>query len=383
MLEPTALDGADTSHPCARCNTSNADLTIRSERLCKGCFLKYVNSKIIKRLEVNKIRGGFHQVKKTLLLPVSFDVSSICLLHALDQQLQKRLESGRHAGYTLHVLCIDESCIRESSSIPDLLPLLKQRFPNYICSVTPLEDVFQYGIVSKSLTSRGDGAAVCEEGNEAPSLQTFLSNLPSATSKADVIGILQRRLTSAFAERNNCDSILYSDSTTKLAERTLAETAKGRGGAVPWLTSDNTVIDDVPCSYPLRDLLQRELVLYADITMPSLMPLITPPDNSRTGTIVSSKDMTIDGLMSQYFESLEENFPSIVANVVRTSGKLAPRSVDLGHEHACDLCGLPIIDMEWGGEQSSPGGPAMSVGTGETQSGRRCCPGCARTLQRP
>ena len=352
---------------------------VRSERLCKDCFLKYVGSKLIKRLEMNKIRGGFHEAQKTLLIPLSFDVSFICLLHALDQQLQKRLESGRHAGYTLHILCIDESCIREDSSIQKLLPLLKQRFPDYIYSVISLEDVFSYGIDLKSLSLKPNGADVYKEPNKAHYLRSLLLDLPSPTSKADVIEILRRRLTSAFAKQNSCNSILYGDSTTKLAERTLSETAKGRGGALPWLTSDNTAMDGVACSYPLRDLLQKELLLYANITFPSLMLLIVPTD-SRAGT-VSSKDMTIDGLMNQYFESVEENFPSIVANVVRTSSKLAPRS-DMGCEQACDLCKLPINDVEWGSEQKSQA-PVNLLDRNETQSQRYLCAGCARTLQTP
>lgn len=378
MPELAAVDGASINTLCVRCDTSIATFIIRSERLCKDCFFKYVGSKLLKRLEANKIRGGYHEAQKTLLLPVSFDVSSICLLHALDQQLQKRLQSGRHAGYTLHILCIDESSIREDSSVQTLLPLLKQRFPNYMYSAISLADVFTYDIDLKSLTPERPGAAVCEEGREIQNLQSLILDLPSSTSKGDVVQILRRRLCAAFAKRNGSSSILYSDSTTKLAERTLSETAKGRGGALPWLTSDNYTVDGIPCSYPLRDLLQKELVLYTDITCPSLKPLITPADN-RIG-IVSSKDMTIDGLMSQYFESLEENFPSIVANVVRTSSKLAAR-LNPGCEQTCDLCKLPINHVEWGGEQSSPD-CVDCLRLNETRTQWNHCPGCTRTLQR-
>ena len=378
MPEAVALGGAGSDAPCARCKRSNADLVVRSERLCEECFMRYVGSKLIKRLQTNKLRGGFHEVQKTLLVPVAFDVSSISLLHGLDQHLRKQLESGRHAGYTLHVLCIDESCIREDSRVQRLLPFLKQRFPEYAYSVVSLEDCLTYGIDLKPLTYNRDGGALDEEPNAMSQLQNLLSTLPSATSRADVVDILRRRLTAAVAKQNDCDSILYSDSTTKLADRILAETAKGRGGVLPWLTSDNAVTDGVPCIYPLRDLLQKELALYVDLSLPSLEPLVMAPEITKG--ITSSKDMTIDALMCQYFESVEESFPSIVANVVRTSSKLAP-PLELACAQLCDFCRLPVNDVEWRSEQGSHA-PVNQSHKGETQSPQHLCSGCARTLLR-
>ena len=139
-------------------------------------------------------------------------------------------------------------------------------------------------------------------------------------------------------------------------------------------------MDGVPCTFPMRDLLQKELALYSEITHPSLMPLILPPD-SRSG-IASSKDATIDQLMSQYFESIEENFPSIVSNVVRTSSKLAA-GLEMSHGQACDLCKLPVSNAECGGQQecSSPA-PGEQMDVRGTRTPQRLCSGCARTLQR-
>ncbi|RAL68532.1 hypothetical protein DID88_007259 [Monilinia fructigena] len=54
--------------------------------------------------------------------------------------------------------------------------------------------------------------------------------------------------------------------------------------------------------------------------LPDLVVYQEPPSHISA----SSKSTTIDDLMAQYFESVEENFPSIVANVVRTSSKLKP-----------------------------------------------------------
>ena len=379
MGDDVAVNGKDIDKPCARCSASHASLVVRSDRLCNSCFASFVDTKIVKRLETNRTRGGYHDAKKTLLIPVKFDISSICLLHALDQQLRRKLENGRHTGYTLHILCIDDSCVRVGPDAQVLVPLLKEMFPGYMCSVHTLEECSAYGIDLESLTPQSSNAGLHKEGSDSDRLSELISTLPSATSKVDVVTILRRRLTAAIAKQNTCDSILYSESTTKLAERVLAETANGRGAALSWLTSDNVTTDGIPGNYPLRDLLHKELVLYVDVLFPSLKRLIVAPESERS--VVSSKDMTIDGLMSQYFESVEESYPSIVANVVRTTGRLSS-SWEMGGGEGCRLCTFPIHGLEHS-DGEGVATPFNQLQIGETSKSHQLCFGCARALYPP
>ena len=271
--------------------------------------MKYVRTKILKRLELNKIRGGFHERSKSILLPVSLGVSSIALLHVLDQQLQNRVDQGRHAGYTLHVLHLDDADPESSEAIGDRWKQLEQRYPSHVYSELSLQDCHKYGIKI--------GPSPLENAEQFDPMQA-LSAMSSATSRADLVEQTRRRLILAFAQKLECDSILFGDSTTRLAERILSETAKGRGGELPLLTSDG-LSRDHNCIFPSRDLLRKELSAYAEIVEPPLTPLIM---NLPKAAPASSKDITIDGLMSRYFETVEQNYPSIVANVVRTSGRL-------------------------------------------------------------
>lgn len=55
----------------------------------------------------------------------------------------------------------------------------------------------------------------------------------------------------------------------------------------------------------------------------------------------SGRNITIDELMTQYFESIETQYPSIVANVVRTAGKLKPPPPGSADGGPCMICGLP------------------------------------------
>ena len=335
--------------------------------------MRYVATKVLKRLETNKLRGGFNDPQKTLLLPISFGVSSIVLLQVLDQQLKNRAETGRHAGYSLQVLHVDQSAVLGLASCHDLLDLLKQRYPSYTCTTISLEDCGNYGIdlgIPALSNALDIGHAAL---NKQILLEYFLSSLPSATSRADMIEILRRRLILAFAKAHACDNILFGDSTTRLAEKTLSETAKGRAIVLPWLTADGSSSDGNNCIYPLRDLLRKEIATYASMTSPLLTPLIREASSQ---TPISSKDTTIDELMAQYFESVEQNYPSIVTNVVRTSGRLAAPSTSEATD-TCIICGYPIVDEIWGGDQLDSAETQLAE---VSENGKAICYGCARTV---
>ena len=333
----------------------------------RECFTKYVATKVLKRLEANKIRGGFKEPQKTLLLPVSFGASSITLLHVLDQQLQNRAQQGRHAGYNLHVLFVDQSTVLEQADARATVELLNQRYPAHRYTTISLEDCFNYGVEFEGLSDSGEDR-----------LQRIISSMPSATSKVDFIDIARRRLIIAFAKKFGNDSILFGDSTTRIAEKTLSETAKGRGVALPWLTADGST-EGVYCIFPLRDLLRKEITAYASIVSPTLTPLISEISPQ---TFASSKDTTIDDLMSQYFESVEQNYPSIVANVVRTSSRLIPCAMQEACR-SCSICGHGISTDSWGGEQQDSVILSQAENRNDHKSALALCYGCARTVLKP
>ena len=329
----------------------------------RDCFMKYIGTKVLKRLEANKIRGGFKETQKTVLLPVSFGASSVTLLHILDQQLQNRAQQGRHGGYNLHVLFIDQSTVLEKGDVRAAMELLSQRCPAHKYTTISLEDCFEYGVKFESLSN-----------SEEDRLQHIISSMPSATSKVDFIDIARRRLIIAFAKKFGNDSILFGDSTTRIAEKTLSETAKGRGVALPGLTADGFTAG-IPCIFPMRDLLRKEITAYASMVSPPLTPLILEVSLKVSA---SSKATTIDGLMSQYFESVEQNYPSIVANVVRTSGRLNPPAMLEGCP-SCSICGDGVSTVSWGGEQQDSVQSSHPADRNAQKTSLALCYGCART----
>ncbi|KAH8790199.1 cytoplasmic tRNA 2-thiolation protein-like protein 2 [Hyaloscypha finlandica] len=375
------MAGADVAPPdslCKRCNEENAVQSIRSERVCDKCFSQYVTTKAIKRMETYRVRGSTAKAARKLLFPLSFGPSSASLLHILDQHLQGQYDRMNRAAYELIVLHVDlhlDAADRKDSS--ELLEKYKSRFPRHTYSSLGLEQALLLdGIDWKALDMPEPPQDISQKpGTER--LQQLIGSMPSATSRTDVITTLLIRLLVDIAKRNGCESILFADSTTRLAEKTLTESAKGRGFSLPWQVSDGMSPYGVGFNYPLRDLLKKELVTFSSLTVPPLADFIIFHGPS-SQISASSKLTTIDDLMAQYFESVEENYPSIVANVVRTSSKLQPLT---GEETtACGLCGLPVAEgtdgiYGWGGGQNSASRAAKQDGSHVV-----LCYGCSRSL---
>ncbi|KAL8812925.1 MAG: hypothetical protein Q9223_000442 [Gallowayella weberi] len=238
-----------------------------------------------------------------------------------NQQLQSQsIRTGRHS-FQIHVLFVDQSSAIQQSSYDEPWRLTMEHFSSHRYSVVQLEDIFEYD--TTSIVDSIPSCGLPTTGNDSSKkqrLESFLLGMPSTTSRADMIGLLRSQLISHFAKEKGCDSILYGDTTTRLAERTLSETAKGRGGAIPWLTADGDSPLGVKVVYPMRDLLRKEITAYAEMTTPPLTRFLMGNPMERNLS-TSSKNSTIEDLMGQYFESVEQHHPSIVANVVHAPAR--------------------------------------------------------------
>lgn len=281
--------------------------------------------------------------------------------------------------YTLLVVHIDiELDSSKLSMVSEQLEKLKNRFPSHAYLSANITQALGLEIDWGKIGLEDHRDQILS-GSEKDRLDTIFSFISSTTSKADIISTLLTRLLVDIAKKNDCDSIFFGDSTTRLAEKTLTETAKGRGFSLPWQVSDGTSPYGINFLYPLRDLLKKELLAFSSLTSPPLMDLITYQGPSAQVS-VSAKSTTIDDLMVQYFESVEENYPSIVANVVRTSSKLKAPAV-AESSAVCGLCGLPVTEgtdgiYGWGGDQSYDARPVSN----EHLDGAVLCYGCSRSI---
>jgi cytoplasmic tRNA 2-thiolation protein 2 len=338
------------------------------------CFARYVHTKAIKRLESFRVNfAASPDQQRKILLPLSHGVSSTTLLHILDLHLNTQRSKTNRTGFAISVLVVDEGSLDSAR-----LGRVRERYANHEYASLPLHDVFRLLPDDASLRALLPESQIQEVPSTQEQLTSLIASLTSATARADVLTTLRTRLIVEHAKQTGCESILWGDSTTRLAEKTLAETAKGRGFSLPWQISDGKSPFDINFHYPLRDVLKKELFSYVDLAEPALSALVYEPQSGATQASMSSKNTTIDDLMKQYFESVEENFPSIVSNVVRTTGKLEVPAGATSNPR-CSLCSMPVPDGRfgihgWGGDQHDGADDAAAV------SGRSLCYGCTRSI---
>ncbi|KAJ4406824.1 Cytoplasmic tRNA 2-thiolation protein 2 [Didymella pomorum] len=369
------VDGAPFE-VCRRCKETESVLVVRLEPLCQECFARYVHTKAIKRLETFRVNFHTNEERK-VLLPLTFGVSSTTLLHILDLHLKTQMSKTGRTGFQLSVVAIGNA--EGTLPVDDLLEKVRQQYPGHEYGALPLHNVFRMIPDDAALRDLVPRAANMEKPSNQEQLVSLINSLASATARADVLSTLRTRLIVQHAKSAGCQSILWGDSTTALAEKTLAETCKGRGFSLPWHVADGKSPFDVYFHYPLRDVLKKELVSYIDLADSGLASLVYEPSPGATPASTSSKNTTIDDLMKQYFESVEENFPSIVSNVVRTSGKLEV-SVSTDTNPRCGLCDMPVPGGRfgihgWGGYQQDDGDEAPSKAVS-----KNICYGCTRSL---
>ena len=284
--------------------------------------------------------------ERTLLLPMSFGACSIALLHVLSAQLKVQREKTGRTGFRLRVVHVVDDWEGDGvlSNAQAAMAALQERWAEHEYDILPLSTVMKLdetrGLLPASLGQEDAGGS---QQTPSDALLSLLLAAPSVTSRADLHALLLRKLLlhNATSSATPSSAVLWAHSTTRLASLTLSETAKGRGSTLPYLLPSTTATESsfgVPFYYPMQDLLAKEISAFCSFQQPSLDPLILTRDMKPA---VSTKNMTIDDLVRQYFEGVEKEFPSIVANVVKTTGKLQGRSLK-EVEQTCELCDLPL-----------------------------------------
>lgn len=324
-----------------------------------------MQTKVIKKLDTFRVRDAPLGSQRKLLLPLSFGVSSCCLLHILDQHIRRQLSRTGRAGFELHMLhVVGRSSGQEDASWQEPFVRLQDAYPSYRFHTTSIYDTIKpFQSAQSSYQEKGIGL-----------FPESLLPEESPSSKSDLSQLLLTKAVVAKAKVLGCEGILWGHTTTRLAERVLAETAKGRGFSLPWVVKDGPSRFDINFSLPMRDLLKKEVGTFAQVLDLTISKQDVQSQNRRTP--ISSKAFSIDDLMKEYFESVEKDYPSIVANVVRTSNKLTPSTT--ASPRSCALCGTPVEAMQagvaaWSGDQSSKG-------SNPPHAREDLCDGCRRLM---
>ncbi|KAN0066966.1 Protein of unknown function (DUF2392) domain containing protein [Elaphomyces granulatus] len=359
--------------PCMDCKDRKAILTVRTRQLCSDCFVRFISIKVVRRMELYRLRDAFHDRQPKLLLPLSCGVSSTVLLHILNGQLERQAASGQgRVAYKLHVLLVDPSTISiVNPSCEERFAQAQQYFPRHTYTRVPFHAIFQYDEGIRETISRFAGSEFEDRDSMSDSerLDAFRAGIPTASSKNDIDNILLTRLIVACARSFGCEAVVWGDSDSRLAAKTLANVAKGRGSSLTWQVCDGLSPWDIQFSFPLRDLYKSELQLYT-VQVPNLADIIVPEQPMQENQ--SNRNLSIDELMKQYIETQGEKYPGVMANVVRTVAKLQQPSIPVGQVQ-CTLCGSCC---------ESPPNSTSSGSTADLPNDEltdRFCYGCSRS----
>ncbi|PGH19418.1 hypothetical protein AJ80_03918 [Polytolypa hystricis UAMH7299] len=372
------MPGRSLADTCVDCKNAAPSVSVRKRDLCQNCFIRYVNSKVMKRMERYRQKVTPKDMRRKLLLPLSFGVSSLTLLHILSQQLDRQNPGGRgQTAYDVHVLNIEGTTTGNAElSGRSALEFIREAYPRHTYSGIPLHSMFSYDKDIKDVMSTFGNSEFIDNPSKTDQerLDAFKHSLSTATSRADINAVLLTRLIVAFAKDNGCEGILWGDSDSRLAAKAIANVAKGRGSSLPWEICDIASPWGVQFNFPLRDLFKHELDLYISIVLPNLLPVVV--ENPKAVENLSNKNMSIEDLMSHYVATQGEKYPGVMANIVRTIDKLqAPSLEDAGSK--CTMCGMPVVANTL--ESSSALDETISWGNEHAGKKPFTCYACARS----
>ncbi|KKK15483.1 hypothetical protein AOCH_006839, partial [Aspergillus ochraceoroseus] len=248
-------------------------------------------------------------------------------------------------GFDLHVLIVEPSSIYPSApSHDEAFDLVQRCFPRASFTRLALHDIFNIDPELRDVLSKFAGNNFADDTSlsHKERLDAFRASITTATSRADIDYILLNRLIIAFAKSIECFGILWGDSDGRLAAKTLANVAKGRGSALTWQVSDGMSPFDLEFNFPLRDLFTAELQNYSSL-FPELSNIImpdTPPSEN-----ILTKNLSIDELMVRYVTTQGEKYPGVMSNVTRTANKLQSSRMPTDGSR-CALCQTYICNSE-------------------------------------
>ena len=311
-----------------------------------------------------------------ILLPLSYGVSSTVLLRVLDTLLARQLSIARNrTAYELCVLVIEPSTISLSAqSCTENFELVRKAFPRHSFTKVPFHSIFEYDPEIREVITQFAGPGFADDASlpDKERLDRFRASISATTSKVDVDEILKTRLVAACAKKFDCRAVVWGDSDSRLAAKTLANVAKGRGRSLTWQVSDGMSPWSVEFHFPLRDLFKSELQDYAKL-IPELRDIIIP--DGPVSENVLTRNLSIDELMLRYVETQGEKYPGVMANVTRMVTKLVPAPES--RETHCVFCGAFTGPL--GKESSGP----LDADALRDEHSPQLCYGCIRSRSEP
>lgn len=332
-----------SSISCQRCKEQSAVLVSRKENFCAKCFIFFMRGKQRKQMFDDRYKVKYGAVAERLgvqkaLLALSFGVSSLVLFDMIASLLQEQniTHKGKQ-GFELVVVYLKE----DGESRSEQFQLLASKY--FPVSIKYVEvDLELYPVTSRMKLAVSPEFDVVADPrvNSAESISQLLENVSSRSLKADLLGLIYEEIFNATAVQEQCQTLLYGHSMTRLANEVIALTVKGRGLRIHEAVADRTQSysgTEVHVIFPLRDILFAEVKAVLKISEGlSEYAVIQAAQGKKL-----AKNMTVHDLTTQYFDGLDATgYASTASTVVKTAEKLGgPKNEATA---VCRVCGASI-----------------------------------------
>lgn len=326
---------------CKRCEQEVSVVYSRNDAFCRGCFVRFIRGKQRKQMSDDRFKVKFSE--KATQTRVVFDFrldeyDSLVLFDILIEWLKEQRSMGPRSrvGFLLEVVIIDSSRLSKAKDVieklkvkysAELLVALSVSFvvinPDAFCSAN--SDMI-------NLTQDG-GVKITINGGSQSTYWKLLDQVDDQSTREDLRSLIHEELLRRFAK----DSIIVkSDSMATLAINILSLTIQGRGSEIA-----TTLTDGPSLFHPLRDVLHSELRVYAQLeSLDTILPVVkrevVKPEAK------SAKCKTIHELVSEYFQSIELEYPEVISTVEKIGSKLSSPCGD--EKHLCPVCNKPMHD---------------------------------------
>lgn len=335
---------------CKRCKKESTSVVTRKDTFCENCFIRFTRGKQRKQMQDDKFKVRFKETddRLSLLLDMKNDFESFVLLDSLISMLQEQLTQGPKAvrGFNLTVSIIED--YKDSESHIDISRIEQYytteeltRLGIKFVIVDPDTFISTNGIEKLRLDLEHFEITKVQADMIHPQIKTYkdlLAQVVDNSTREDIAAVIREDLIIQTAVENKCSIIVKSHSMTTLAIDILSDTIRGRGAEIP-RKSDDIYIGNFEILHPLRDVLNSETRMYTkvmklDALSPVLQETISISDKS-------TKNKTVYDMVSEYFMTLEVDYPDVVSTVVKIGAKLANPGPETVKFH-CEMCKNPI-----------------------------------------
>uniref|UniRef100_A0A8C7XTB2 Cytoplasmic tRNA 2-thiolation protein 2 n=1 Tax=Oryzias sinensis TaxID=183150 RepID=A0A8C7XTB2_9TELE len=321
---------------CVKCKEEQAAVLIRAgDPYCRSCFREYFTHKF--RAMLGKTRLIFPGEK--VLLAVSGGPSSSAMLsqvqQGLGQSAQKKLrflpglvhiDEGGALGLSLEErqrLVSELKAIFQTSGFPFHVIPLEQvlDLPTSAVNTAPpssdqAPECYKAAGDGRELQQGGALAEPSVDEAQTRSLQQLLGSATTLTAKEELLRTLRQHLLVHEARTRGYSKLLLGESCTRLAVRLLTCVSLGRGAHLAQDTGfSDCRFGDVTFVRPMREFSAKEIAVHNHMFR---VPTVVIP-SLETKTLEKA---SIQRLSESFVSRLQQDFPSTVSTIYRTSEKL-------------------------------------------------------------